>query len=233
MKCIYSLLFFIIPLFLVSQNNTMLPPKGLAMDQKLNELSSQLKTAIRSKDKTALLTLLADDITFTYDGENTKQAFNKYWFSEENEKKFWLIVEKLIAYPGDYELIDKKSKKYDQNSFVIPYIFNYPEKGEDDDFNIHFIMGDHVNVRSEPNLQSRVVAQLNYNLVHTQQDNDGNDITSGTVLPNFPEWYKIETPDKKIQGWVNFKFVHSVYGERIIISRKKNAWIVSVFISGE
>ena len=53
-------------------------------------------------------------------------------------------------------------------------------------------MGDHVNVRSEPNLQSRVVAQLNYNLVHTQQDNDGNDITSGRYYPTFLNGIKLK-----------------------------------------
>lgn len=209
------------------------PPHDKISDLSLLHFLNEFKSAIEAKDKTKLLNLIPEKFEFEFDGDNTKEAFLKSQYWEGAHPMIWTVLGKLISYPGDFPVLKEGSKIKDKNQYIIPWITNFTFEEDLEQFNTHFIMGQNVNIRLKPSLQSPIVGKLNYDIVHIEKDQNDLEITHGKSEHGDAEWYQISTTDNKIKGWVFHQFIHNVYGYRLYLERKNNTWWFTSLIVGD
>jgi hypothetical protein len=60
------------------------------------------------------------------------------------------------------------------------------------------------------------------------------DPTEGKMIPCEPkEWYFVETLDKRLSGYVYWKFTFSPAGYNLFLEKENGKWIIKSFLMGE
>lgn len=226
----------IIGIFILSggfaQNRKIYPTEKPVTDKSLITFIEQLKAAVKAKSKASLLSMLADDVVIGYDGENSKRAFEAIWFEPDPQGDIWAELDKTIARKGDYLIADYTTNTYSNEDYIFPYVLNFDFSGMDDIFEYGAITGTDVNLRSEPSTSSTVVTKLSYDVVKFVYENN-QQMTSGTISGGMPEWYKVQTEDKKYTGWVYYKFFYSPLDYKLYLRKYPNGWKISAFAVGD
>ena len=184
---------------------------------------TKLITAVEKKDSKYILSIVDRDITLGFGGDDGIANFKKLWKIEQKDSEFWKEFAVVIKNGGSF--IGEGRNKL--SSFAAPYLFTaWPE--DLDVFEHQAIFGTNVNLREEPNTESKVVSQLSYNIVKIDYDNskqDGEDNDS-------PSWFKVETLGGK-KGWVKADFARSSIDYRAGFEKKRGVWKMTFFVAGD
>ncbi|MEO6131469.1 MAG: SH3 domain-containing protein, partial [Saprospiraceae bacterium] len=180
---------------------------------------TDLKKAIADRDQKWITQALADDAESGFDSENSKTAFIYTWSIDNDSSDFWLMVSRVINMGGIF--LHDTADHTGRFQFVFPYAYAIDLNSDDEYYNIGLITGNHVNLRATPDLKSKVVALLNYDMVRFMTNEpEGLQITSGTNGLGEPEWYKVETYGKDKRGWISWKFVYTMMGPRLFLYKE-------------
>jgi hypothetical protein len=96
------------------------------------------------------------------------------------------------------------------------------------------ITGKNVNLREKPDTKAAVKTQLTYDVIWYLYGDEYGETQSGANELGEPEWYLIETYDRKNRGWVNWRFVYSPVGYRLFLYKNdKGIWKISAFLAGD
>ena len=176
---------------------------------------------------------LDEDVRGSFGDEDGKSAFKKEWSLENDSTLFWQEMTRVIEMGGVF--LHDEADETGKYQFVFPYTYAADLDIEDDYYNLGIITGKNVNLRSEPNTNSKVQAQLTYDIVMFKVDDEsGIQTSSGLNEYGQPDWYKIETYDKSKSGWVNWKYVYSLMGPRLFLYKNaKGEWKISAFLTGD
>ena len=232
MKNIFLVLCLSISSIVLSQNRKIYPSDKPIKDKTLITFIDNLKASIKAKNKAQLLKLVADDVVIGYDGENSKKVFESIWFEPDPAGDIWAELDKTISRKGDYLIADYTTNTYSSEDYIFPYVLNFDFSGMDDIFEYGAITGTDVNLRSEPSINSTIVTRLSYDVVKFVYENN-QQMTSGTISGGMPEWYKIQTEDKKYTGWVNYKFFYSPLDYKLYLRKYPDGWKISAFAVGD
>lgn len=128
---LYAIFILIIFSVNISFGQEKLPPPKMEINNPiLDEFVTELKNAVKNKDKEYIINILDPDILTSFGGNGGIEEFKNSW-DLSSDGDFWKLMDKLLKLGG--------GKLQSDDFYVIPYVFSdWPE----DDKNMT-----HLNIR--------------------------------------------------------------------------------------
>ena len=195
-----------------SQKNKLLPKNELHKDSELTNLICKLQYAMVKNDKSFILSIIDENIENGFDGNKGVEEFKRIWKLDESKSKIWMVMSKIISLGGVF--INYGSEPSVKTSFVFPYVYDITLPSDTlDMYQIVTITGENVNLREKPDVSSKVVAKLNYDIVLCDYEKSTPSFTENQKAEkNYfgdKEWYYISTLDNAKKGYVYWDYVWS------------------------
>lgn len=213
------------PIEYVFEPKTFKPIDESKKDAALKKTLNDLLEVVKNKDLEGLKPFLDVNILVSLGGEKGWNDFLELWKLKENPEKsmVWQELKNAITLGGTFD-------KRNNNSYTTPYLyatFDY------DAYEYAVITGDKVNIRDKPSTKSKVVAQLNYDVVKVFQ----NDATYSSFQEKIGDethyWLRIQMADGKI-GYVWGKFCRTGIDYRATFSKVRDeGWKMTSFVAGD
>lgn len=232
MRFFFFFLLSAIPVMVIAQDRVCVPEDETNLDPTLVTFVADMKRAIDARDEEWIYSVLDHQVVSSYGDEEGIETFMTYWSPENDSTDFWPYLTRVIDMGGVFLRDDNDvSGRY---QFVFPYVYDLDLNLEDDYFMMGVITGKNVNLRSAPNKDAPVVAQLTYNVVHLIPA--GEEEIAKMTFHGFgdPDWHQVMTMDKKHTGWVYWQYVYDLHGPRLFLFKDKaGQWKVSAFVAGD
>ena len=182
---------------------------------------TKLIEAAKKRDAKYILSIVDRKIELSFGGLSGIEDFKKTWKINNPKSEFWKEFLTVMTHGGAFV------KESESKMFFAPYTFNtFPE--DLDAFEYSAIFGNNVNLRANPDLKAKTIAQLSYNVVKVDYENSVK--KKGTEAEY--SWLKIETLGG-MKGFVNAEFVRSPIAYRAGFEKKNGKWKMTVFIAGD
>ena len=184
-------------------------------DPSLVEFRDRLMRALREHDLDFVISIMEPDIKLSFGGEAGIEDFKKMWIKGDGPEvgQFWTKMTEVLSMGGKLETDGK------QKFFTAPYTFtHFPQ--DLDAFESIVITGANVNVREKPNLKSRVIESLTYEVVRTTGNQEQED------------WAKVVMPSGRT-GYVSQRFARSPVDYRVRFSTESGRWRMVFFLAGD
>ena len=196
------------------------PHKMEIKDSVLKEFISNLKDAVKNKDKKFIISILSSDILVSHGGNGGTKEFMSHWDWSSDDSAFWKTMDKMLQLG---------SGKHNGDGFYsIPYVSSdWPEDAKYDAFEHMAIIGTNVNVRDNPDLKtSKVVGQFSYDIVKVDFEKS---------IGPFDDtiWYYTESLDGKLKGFVFKDYIWSPIGYRATFEFINNEWKMTILVQGD
>lgn len=234
MKLFLSALCLLGALNVLSAQPSKFPPiNDISKDKSLVTFVNQLKVAVKKQDMAFLLTSLDEKVMSDLGSEGGIDEFKEAWGLNKGDTSIWHHLSRVLELGGafDQDAIKHGEERY---TVVFPYVHLIELPDPDDYIHIGVITGKKVNLREKPDLNAKVLTQLTYDVVRFVEENQDLQKSAGTNAWNDPEWYQIETLDRKTSGWVNWKYVYSPISFRLyLFKNKQGKWKISTFVAGD
>ena len=160
------------------------------------------------------------------------ETFLNYWTPENDSTDFWPYLKRVVDMGGVF--LHDEGDETGRHQFVFPYTYDIDLEMEDDYYMAGAITGKNVNLRSAPNMNSKVVTRLSHNIIFFIYEEEADATDVGVNSCGDPEWYQVTTYDKKFRGWVNWQYVYSLMGPRLFLFKDKTGdWKISAFVEGD
>jgi hypothetical protein len=189
-------------------------------DPALDQFITNLKDAVKNKDKEYIINILSSDIYVSHGGNGGVDEFKSQWDWTSDDSSFWSTMDRLLQLGG--------GKYKGDGSYKIPYVSsNWPGDEKYSVFEHMAITGTNVNVRINPHLKtSEVVGQFSYDIVKVDYEKS---------IPAFDEatWYYTESLDGKLKGYVFRDYIWSPVGYRAIFEFIDNEWKMTILVGGD
>jgi hypothetical protein len=214
-----------------SQEKIVLPRNETGQDPSLATFVAELKKAITDQNADWIKSVLDKDVMSSLGDEPGIESFLNYWTPENNSTDFWPYLKRAVDMGGVF--LHDQNDESGRFQFVFPYVYDIEMDQDDDYYMIGAITGKNVNLRSAPDTKSKVITQLSHHVIYfNYEDQDMSNVALNSC--GDPEWYLIETYDKKYKGWVNWQYVYSVTGPRLFLFKdQKGRWKISAFVAGD
>lgn len=216
-KLILTFSLLTISVLAFGQNNKFPPKDESGKTPELSKFVKELKEIIKNKDSEKLLTIVHPEIKFDFDEGIGVEKFKKTWKPEDKNSSLWPIVNKIVGLGGVFNK-NRTEAFYD---FVFPYVNEVPLEDGDDYFTTLVITNRDVKVREKPDVNSRLMGQLTY------------DIVSYDFEKSKDKWYFIQTTDKKISGYISSDLAYSPVDYRMFLTKEKGKWMISCIVAGD
>lgn len=182
---------------------------------------AKLIAAAERRDAKYILSIVDPKISNTFGEDDGFRYFKNFWKLENRRSEFWDEFLPVITRGGTF------SSESGVKQFCAPYTYtSFP--ADLDNVEHQAIFGNNVNLRAKPETNAAVVAALSYNIVKVDYENSvkikGEDFKFS--------WLKVETFGGK-RGFVKAEFVRSPLDYRACFEKKRGAWKMTVFISGD
>lgn len=203
----------------ISQERFLMPVDEGTSDATFSVFREKLVTATKAKDAKYIQSVLDPKIVTDFGGGRGIETFLKYWKRLTPQSDFWSEFLSVISNGGTFNT-DSKSKQ-----FWAPYAFSsFPD--DLDGFEHAAVIGTNVRLRSAPQAESDIVADLSYNLVKVEFEDPAS--SGGKILG----WTKIETLGGK-KGYVKAEYVRSPTDYRASFKKKGGFWKMTAFVAGD
>lgn len=195
------------------------PVDEAAKDPSFLAFRTKLISAAERRDVKYMLSIIDPEIKNGFGGEDGIANFKREWKITSKKSEFWKEFLPVIKNGGAFD-------KDDKTSFMAPYTFSsWPD--DVDGFEDQVIFGNNVNLREEPNMKAKVVAQLSYNVVKVQYE----------TLPKsgkseYPGWLLVKTLGG-LEGYVKSEYVRGHIDFRAGFTKKRGVWKLDFFLAGD
>jgi len=212
------------PTYQVREEGKLYPVDQAPRDTAFFVLREQLLEAVRQQNIFPIMEALHPEVKVSFGSEHGPEGFIEIWGLQSEEQtaqsNLWPILERVLNGGGVFQNGGK--------TFIAPYVFaTWPDS--EDAFDRAAITGAGVRVRSQPNLQSRIITSLSYHIVEFVQRTD----QELTIDGETHHWMKIKTPDGQ-DGFVWGKYVASPIGYRAGFERQPDGqWLMTFFLAGD
>jgi hypothetical protein len=217
MKRLLTFLPVMVSILSLGQNSKFPPRDDSGKTQELQLFVKNLKEIITNKDSQRLLAIIHPQIKLGFDEGIGIEKFRKKWKPEDKNSSLWTIMNKIVGLGGVFSK-NRTNPFYD---FVFPYVNEVDLGDEADYFTALVITNKGVNVREKPDLNSKLVGQLTY------------DVVSYDYEKSKGKWYFIQTGDKKISGYISSDFTYSPVDYRMFLTKEKGKWRISCIVAGD
>jgi hypothetical protein len=217
MKTRFALVLIFVPC--IASGQIKFPPKDDSKKSpELQLFIAQLKEIIQNKDSKRLLERVHPQIKFDFDDGVGVKQFKEKWKPEDKASTLWPVIERIVELGGVFT----KSRTDPFYAFVFPYVNEVELEDPDQYVNSLVVTGKNVTVREKPDLSSKAVGQLTYDVV-----------TFDYKKSEYDKWYFVQTSDKKISGYVNSDFVYSPVDYRMFLTNENGRWQISCLVAGD
>ncbi|MDQ1329375.1 MAG: hypothetical protein QG641_2665, partial [Candidatus Poribacteria bacterium] len=207
--------------------NPFIPMDEADQNPDFKKFRDELINAIKKKDLKFLLQHTDDKISYSFGGcdeDTIIKGFIKFWKLDENPEKseIWYELGEVLRLGGAFN--DEKT------SFTAP-ISSARWPGILDAYEGSVIIGENVNVRSEPSSKSKVITRLSYCVVRggKSENETGSETINGETYP----WIAISTSGFDVYGYVFGKYIRSPIDYRACFEKKNGVWKMVFFIAGD
>ncbi len=215
---ILTFLLLTISVLALGQNSKFPPRDDSGNNPELQLFVRELKEIIKNKDSQRLLAKVHPQIKFDFDEGIGVEKFKKNWKPEDKNSSLWPIMSKIVGLGGVFV----KNRTNPFFDFVFPYVNEVDLEDGDEYFTTLVITNKDVKVREKPDLNSKVVGQLTYDIVSYDYEKSKDE-----------KWYFIQTADKKISGYISSDFAYSPVDYRMFLTKEKEKWMISCIIAGD
>ena len=217
-KTLLTFLLLTVSILTFGQNSKFLPRDDSGKTPELKLFVKELNEIIKNKDSQKLLTVVHPQIKFDFDEGIGIEKFKKNWNPEDKNSSLWTIMNKIVGLGGVYN----KNRTEPFYDFVFPYV-NEIDLEDGDDYVITLVITNKdVNVREKPDLNSKIVGQLTYDIVTYDYEKSKDH-----------KWYFIQTTDKKVSGYISSDFAYSPVDYRMFLTKEKGKWMISCIVAGD
>ncbi len=233
----FQIIFTLILLqFASGQSNKFLPKNEIHKDSSLTSFVCKLQYALVKRDKNFILSVVDKNIENGFDGSKGIEEFKRVWDFDSQNSKIWLTISKIISMGGVFT--DYNNEKEHKKSFVFPYVYDITLPNDNlDIYEIMAITGENVNLREKPDVSSKIIGKLSYDIVICDYDNsivnsstDSNDDINSW---GNKQWYKVKTLDNSKQGYIFKDFIWSPNDYRMFLSKINGTWKIVCLITGD
>lgn len=192
-----------------------IPPRNtVTKNVSADQFVKKLLWIVKTKNLKALMNYISSPILSSFGGDGTIEGFQEQWNLKKNPKKSKLW--------GELDTVLRLGGVIIGEEMVFPYLFPDWPKGFDA-YEYNAIIGSKVNLRKTPSLHSKVIRQLNYDIVFPFND---------VCYERKGSWVKIQTHDKKV-GYVDQKYIRSAIDYRLIIRKTSKGWRINTLVAGD
>lgn len=206
----------------------------------------ELVRILMQKDKKALDKIIAKDIQLFKYSKGTPEEFNQSYFDlntydHTNNSPFWEQALRLVSFGFRKAKFDETEKEKGYTKvFYAPSFnrdFNFHHSGDYETFSSKtLILGDRVNVRAEPSITAKVIAQLSHQVVafkHPIEDAWQPEIRNKYDLEGDDKyWYEIKLDNGKV-GYVIEDYVAAGHDLDFRIAKTSKGWkIIAYYLPG-
>ncbi|WP_246048738.1 SH3 domain-containing protein [Leptospira sarikeiensis] len=198
------------------QEYTVLPTHESGKDKSFTEFKKKLDQAIQSKDIKFLEKIVDPDIKFSFGADSGKKGFWTEWKLDKNPEKseIWTTLANTLRLG---------IVRDETNQFISPTIFSkFPDKL--DAFEYTWASGKNVNVREKPDVQSKIIDTISYQIVQLDSKEA---IQSGTC-----SWQKVCLASGK-SGYICDTYLRSSVDYRAFFTLKNKDWKLTIFVAGD
>jgi SH3-like domain-containing protein len=201
----------------VPAHTATLPPKDeCANIAGFAPVRSALQSAVKNRDAAAFLKLTSPTISWSFGNEDdTREGFAKQYDLNDPKKAkaspMWAELDELL----------KLGCSMEDNMIALPHMFWRMPTNPKGPMEI-LVTGTKVNLRAAPNLKSKIVASLSWEVV----DEVGPDPRGALG------WRQVKTAKGK-RGYIREDFIRDRYDYRMIFSKVDGAWVITAFAAGD
>lgn len=190
-------------------------------DASFKTFREKLIEAVKKRDVKYVLGILDPAILNSFGGDGGIKEFKEMWKIDSPASELWDELLIVLTNGGSF------FKEEGNNLFCAPYSFKqFPD--DLDAFEYQMIFDNNVNLRARPDLKTKTIAQLSYNVVKVDYENSvANKNKEGEYI-----WLKVETLGGK-KGFVSAKFVRSPIDYRACFEKKNGKWKMTTFVAGD
>lgn len=208
-------------IFSVAQERYVRPVDNAAKDASFASFRRKLIAAAERRDADYILSILDPGIMNSFGGDGGIEEFKTMWRIDSKDSEFWREFLPVIKNGGDF----RSAEKGEPPTFSAPYSFvGFPD--DLDAFEFSVIFGRRVNLRASPDLSSRILGKLSYNIVRVVTTITKADDTESA------DWYEIESLGG-LRGFVKAEYVRSPIDFRAGFQRKSGVWRMTYFLAGD
>ena len=192
---------------------------------------TRVKQAVRDRDAQFIRSIVTDQTKFSF-GEH--RSIN-YLNPENANSPLWSQLEKSLALGCTQEA----------DFFSCPTTFRQfdaaVKDAPNDQKNTAYetsivVVGQGVNVRSQPSTTSTAIATLTNEIVRFDSDTfskaSESDRAETFNLSNLEGWTPVILPNNK-RGFVSNRYAYSPLGYRVLFAKENGKWIMQAFVSGD
>lgn len=209
------------------------PPSVEIEDNSLYKFIIELTLAVGKKDSAFIIHHMTSDMMNSFGGDGGINEFREYWHNLEADSDFWPLAERLLKLGGGKYLSSTRQ-------YSIPYSYSVWDSLSQnyDPFTHSTIIGNGVNVRDSPNINtSTIIGQLSYDVVINDWDKTANSKKEHQVIEKSYtgsyQWEYVCTLDNSICGYVYWKYIQSPIDYRMGFIKVDNDWKISFLVAGD
>ena len=225
LKLLFSLVIFPVLLCVTAfaqEEQYVLPVDEAKSNPSFLAFRTRLIEAVKRKDASYVLSITDPNIRINFGDGGGIAAFRKEWKNLGPSSRFWVEFLPVISNGGRFS----KEPTERDGTFWAPYVFDqFPPELDATDYAA--IFGNNVNLREAPELNSKVVTRLSYNIVRIEPET-----LPKSGLSEYPGWWQITTLGG-LKGFVKREYVRSPIDYRAGFEKKRGVWKMTVFVAGD
>ena len=198
-----------------------------ATSAEFTQFRENLRQAVQNRDAEFIRAIAAPDIKLSFGLPMTIDELD----IDNPSALFWQNMEKAIATGCVSEIFGVEPEK---QTWICPHAFLAPDQVSSmDPFEHIVIVGNDINVRVEPTVDSPVVGSVSNEVV--RYDSEGTTELSERQLEAMSTvdgWHPIIMASGQ-RGFVSSRYAYSPIGYRAFFVKDNDAWQMTIFIAGD
>ncbi|UCH73396.1 MAG: SH3 domain-containing protein [Rhodospirillales bacterium] len=199
-----------------AQGVKLAPVDEAARDPSLIAYRKTLLQAVRARNSDAVAELASPDVMLSFGGDAGRESLRRNLEGFENwqGEAYWSELQRVLELGGVF---------LDDGAFCTPYLacLDVPGCPECDPYETVFVTGENVAARAEPDLESRIVAQLSYDVLPLDVE-----AYSGE------DWYPVRLATRR-RAFVSEADARMAIDYRARFEKIGGRWHMTVFIAGD
>ncbi len=182
-------------------------------DPEFFDFRAQLQMAVARRDLPAILAALDPQVKLSFGDASGIDDFKTIWRPEVADSPLWAELGSTLALGGTFD---------EKDEFIAPCVFSRWPAGVTTDLMMRScaaILAPRVPVRATPQAVAAELGTLHFAVIEIE----------GGDEPWAGGWSPIKLPGNR-KGFIEDRFLHSLLGYRVHLSKQSGQWLIDAFL---